>query len=375
MPDTRVPNYLRIKSALLEEINRGLYLPDRSFITEREICERFGVSRATAVRALGELVHDGVLTRHRGRGTFVTTPNNLTAPREADTDNKTRLIGCIFHRLQGQHPMSIIRGIEHVCHETDYHLLLFDSKGSARTEAINLERARNAGVQGLIVYPVDGLTNTAHFEALQRDGVPFVMIDRYYPALPSAAVIPDNIDIGYRLTDYLIRQGHRNIALVIGEEVACTSVEDRLVGYRLALRDHGIAFNADLAALRPYAALPEENRRALLGSWLGAPYRPTAYLAINSQSLVTVTTDLFNFGIRLPGEVVVASMDNSILDALLALTAATVALPSYEMGSAAMRLLLERLAGHTDNPAQHVVLPIEISTTVAAAASLRAMAT
>ena len=56
----------RLRSALADEYQRG----DR-FLTEREIAERFRVSRATANKALASLVSEGLLEFRRGVGTFV----------------------------------------------------------------------------------------------------------------------------------------------------------------------------------------------------------------------------------------------------------------------------------------------------------------
>lgn len=56
----------RLRSALASEYECG----DR-FLTEREIAERFEVSRATANKALASLVSEGVLEFRRGVGTFV----------------------------------------------------------------------------------------------------------------------------------------------------------------------------------------------------------------------------------------------------------------------------------------------------------------
>ncbi len=357
-----VPAYQRIKLALLDEIKRGAYPPDRSFITEREICRRFGVSRATAVRTMSELVHEGVVMRQRGRGSFVIPPLD-NVPFAHQSDGSTRLIGCIFHHLRGNHPMAIIQGIEHVCRAADYHLLLFDSEGSAHTEARNLARARKVSVHGLIVYPTDGFANTPHFEALGRDNVPLVLIDRYYPALPTNTVVADNFTVGYELTEALIRQGHRAIA-TIWEETSCTSVQDRLAGYRQALKVHGIPLQPELAALRPYLPLPYDERRARLTTWLDSPYRPTAYLTANSECLVAVTTDLMGLGVTLPGEVEMASMDNSILDMVLATRARSVTLPSYEMGRTAMSVLLDQLAGANTQLLRQIVLPVTVSASV-----------
>jgi GntR family transcriptional regulator of arabinose operon len=363
MPSAMLPAYQRIKLALLDEIKRGAYAVDRPFSTESEICRRFEVSRATAIRALNDLVRDGVLSRQRGRGTFVIVPpvdlSNARPP-----DESTRLIGCIIDELQGNHPMAIVRGIENVCRAADYHLLLFDSAGSAHTEILNLTRARNVGVHGLIVYPVDGFANIAHFEGLLRDEVPLVLVDRYYPTLPTNVVVADDFAIGYELTEALINQGHRNIAIIFSQ-CECTSVRDRLIGCQQAHKAYGVPMVPELLALRPYTTLPVDERRARLSCWLSAPYRPTAYLAINSDvGLATVTSDLIDLGVRILEEVTMASMDNANYDVVRASGAISVALPSYEIGTRAMHILLEQLAGPGTGSLHHVVLPVAISSTV-----------
>lgn len=360
MSNASVPTYQRIKLALLDEIKRGAYPLDRPFITESEICRRFEVSRATAIRALNDLMHEGILSRQRGRGTFVIAPPvDVSVARPPD--DSTRLIGCIIDELHGNHPMAIVRGIENVCREADYHLLLFDSGGSAHTEVLNLARARNVGVHGLIVYPVDSYANAAHFEALLRDDVPLVMVDRYYPALPTNRVVADDFAVGYELTEILIRQGHRRIAIVL-PDVNCTSVVDRLAGYLQAHKTNGVPIEPELAALRPYSILPADKRRARLSSWLNAPYQPTAYLTINSDvDLATVSSDLIALGVHIAEEVTMASMDNANLDVVRASGAIAVTLPSYDEGTTAMRILLDRLTSGSGQSLRHVILPVTVS--------------
>ncbi|GDY28854.1 GntR family transcriptional regulator [Gandjariella thermophila] len=63
------------KHAQLREILRRMadeeLPPGAAIPSERELAERFGVSRLTVREAVGQLVADGVLTRVRGRGTFI----------------------------------------------------------------------------------------------------------------------------------------------------------------------------------------------------------------------------------------------------------------------------------------------------------------
>src|SRR5690349_8968264 len=60
-----------VKASLRDSIARGEYVADQPFVTQRQIVERFGVSTTTAVRALNDLVAEGLVVRRRGRGTFV----------------------------------------------------------------------------------------------------------------------------------------------------------------------------------------------------------------------------------------------------------------------------------------------------------------
>ncbi|AYY15182.1 GntR family transcriptional regulator [Actinobacteria bacterium YIM 96077] len=52
----------------------GELVPDAPIPSEREIVQRFGVSRATVREAVGRLVAEGRLYRVRGKGTFVSAP-------------------------------------------------------------------------------------------------------------------------------------------------------------------------------------------------------------------------------------------------------------------------------------------------------------
>ena len=55
----------------LRGILRSEFQPGRRFLTEREISARFGVSRATANKALGNLVSENLVEFRKGVGTFV----------------------------------------------------------------------------------------------------------------------------------------------------------------------------------------------------------------------------------------------------------------------------------------------------------------
>src|SRR5690349_2608208 len=70
-PSQPIPIYFQLKTLLLEDILGGRYDGDGRLPTEHELCEQYAISRTPVTRALSELAEEGVVLRHRRRGTFV----------------------------------------------------------------------------------------------------------------------------------------------------------------------------------------------------------------------------------------------------------------------------------------------------------------
>ena len=66
-----LPLYQQLQRALREGIERGLLGPDDALPAERDLATEFLVSRITVRKAIDGLVHEGLLVRRQGSGTFV----------------------------------------------------------------------------------------------------------------------------------------------------------------------------------------------------------------------------------------------------------------------------------------------------------------
>jgi LacI family transcriptional regulator len=360
----KVPLYQQVKRDLLAAIAAGEYAPGRPFVTQREICERFNVSHATAVRALNDLAAEGHVVRKRGQGTFVAERPPEQTARDADGT-----IACVL-QYQGPHVGRLLAGIEEVCAQLGYRLFLNHCEGDPAREEQALTRALDHGVDGVIVYPTEGSGVLAPYAEARRRGVPLVMVDRYRPDLATDAVIADNFAAGRDLTTALIGAGHRIIA-TLWDEIDVTSVRDRLAGHIQALREHGIAARPDLMVLRPYSVQSHEARRALLAELLRGPHPPTVLLCANGYVLATAAEDLVALGLEIPGDIDLAGMDDAGPFDVLPLTAAAISLPSREMGRRAMRLLHQRIIEPDASEPELVVLPISVQTRQSSVGHLR----
>lgn len=66
--------YLQVEAELKQKMLSGVYAVGERIPTEPELCKEYGVSRITVRRAVQDLVDEGLLTKVRGRGTFVAVP-------------------------------------------------------------------------------------------------------------------------------------------------------------------------------------------------------------------------------------------------------------------------------------------------------------
>ena len=63
--------YMQIEQEIRERIRSGVYAPESELPTETELGREFGVSRLTVSKSLANLVKENLISRTRGRGSFV----------------------------------------------------------------------------------------------------------------------------------------------------------------------------------------------------------------------------------------------------------------------------------------------------------------
>jgi GntR family transcriptional regulator len=69
-----IPYYIQLKEALRTPIEQGIWQPGDQIPGESELCRLFDVSRTVVRQALNELNFEGLITRIKGKGTFVAEP-------------------------------------------------------------------------------------------------------------------------------------------------------------------------------------------------------------------------------------------------------------------------------------------------------------
>lgn len=346
--------YAQLVSVFRTRILNGTLLPGAQIPTEIELASENNISRGTVRQAMAILVREGLLERVPGRGTFVRrlpVPNNSVERR---TENYR--IGVLLSLRRSQLDMDILSGIEYAAKARGYQVSFAFTEESAEEQTRDINHLRADHVAGMIIFPLSDITYDEAIWKLRDDGVPFVLIDRYFPDLQSDYVTSDNIGGGYRATEHLIILGHTRIAFChpsFGTPTT-TSVRDRYLGYRQALEEYGIPYDESLIFQRD-----AEQKHLPYIEYLSQPDRPTAIFTSHDHEAAEVFRAAMQLGIRLPEELAVVGFDNVEFSAFMNPPLTTIAQPSRDIGLRAVDLLISRLEG-SRSPIKHIELPTNL---------------
>jgi len=231
--------YREVLDVLRQEIAAGEYR--ERFPAEKDLQQRFGVSATTVKTALAVLVQEQRIVRIPGRGTFVSDSDAkvpeadvlVQAPSQ-DERIAAGTIGLILPTLRGAIFTHVLFNILHQCAEYGWNPMIALSGSDKDRERTLVREYRQAGIDGLMVWPAEGEQYNEELVQWYLSGFPIVLIDRWLPGFDIPCVRSDH-RLGSRLgAQHLRALGHQHIALVsLGSEDPehTQSVQERQAGF------------------------------------------------------------------------------------------------------------------------------------------------
>ena len=71
-----VPQYKRLYEVLRKQIVEGVFMPGDILPSENDLCAQYGITRPTVRHALDTLLNNGMISKHKGKGSIVLGPPN-----------------------------------------------------------------------------------------------------------------------------------------------------------------------------------------------------------------------------------------------------------------------------------------------------------
>jgi len=277
----------------------------RTGATIVDIAEQLGVSAMTVSRALRGSPEVSDLTRRRVlecANELGYRPNRWA---RSLVTRKTSIIGVVVPDISHSFFAEVTRGLEEVVSRAGYNVLLCDSWLDPEREKAEIEMLVSSTVDGLVIASEQPERSPQIFRKLKENGVPFVLIDRFFPKAGFPAVLVDDFQVGRLATEHLIQLGHTRIAHIQGPPVSPASLRYR--AYVETLEANGIPFRKQW--VRPGKFDIESGRQAMTALLRTKP-RPTAVFAGNDPMGIGAVYACRDAGLAVPADISVVGAGN-----------------------------------------------------------------
>ncbi len=342
--DSPLPKHFQLGEAIKDHILQTGMVEGDLIPSERMLSETFDVSRFTVRRAISDLVKEGVLRREGRRGAFV---NKIPMASAWQRGSRRRLLGVVIPDIEDFFAARLVNGMDSLSHQMGYSIALGRSDEDPERAKQQIERLLAEQVAGLVMVPVAGdnyeEANLSILAMVRAAGTPFVLIDRYVEGSIADTVVSDNFDGAYRCTEHLIGLGHKRIAYL--GYPRCSTVDDRVAGYKKCLMDHRI--HPDARLVRQHH--PRRDREKTIEATkqlLQLEPRTTAILTANDGVAMDVWAGIQEMGLRVPEDVALVGYDNASGHAGPGVLLTTTEQPLFEEGRLACQMLLDRIEGY-----------------------------
>jgi len=355
-----------IKAVIRDEgIQPGGRIP-----SERELSERCQASRSSIRKAILALMHEGILVRVPGKGTFVAGADSSRATSLHRTGN----IGFVvfLSALDRSRPdiqahvtengrvswmpfySEVFEGASHELQRNDFHLLFFAVYQDTPTEKSKFREFLKK-VDGLIVCE---LASSAFAQLLEASPVPVVLVNpSIIPrSLKTDMLLIDNFGGAYQAVSYLIRLGHRAIGLINHPTRYNRSAQERFQGYRTALRRAGIGYDEKLVE---YGDWSMESGYLAMERLLKRGVSMTAVFATNDEMAIGAMKAAREQGLRIPEDLSIVGFDDAPISSNAFVSLTTVRVYKREMGRYATQRILYRIKEPQLVPVQ-TIFPTEL---------------
>ncbi|MHB1158568.1 MAG: LacI family DNA-binding transcriptional regulator [Phycisphaerales bacterium] len=315
-------------------------------VTSVDVAREAGVSQITVSRAFtGKIpVSDSMRQRvmaaaHRLRY----RPNSAAAAMNAGRFGAVALLAGTYtqHNLMSQ---ALMEAIHDALGEHDLHLTLARLPDEKLTDSQFVPRIlRQWSVDGLLIN-YNAMFPRRLEELVVRYRLPSVWINSKHH---DNCVYPDDLAAGRYLTRYLLSLGHRKIAFAnynygfnAESPPGHYSAVDRREGYLQVMREAGLEprlFHGE--ELRDFDLALAFSKR-----WLAAKDRPTGVVIDSrSQTAAPIRLAAAGLGLLVPGDLSMAAFGGIPPTGKTELNITTLGVPEYEVGRAAVEMLIRKV--------------------------------
>lgn len=282
-------------------------------ITIYDIAKEAGVSPATVSRVLTN--NANVRREKKEKIQYLIDKYNFkpNALARGLADTKSRVLGIIAADIRNPYYADMFLSCEKAAQAAGYTVLLCNSLGITEQEIRLLEMLKAQKVDAIIQLGGgvdDRISNADYVERVNQitNTIPMVITGKL-DGTRCYQVEIDSMKAADLLMEYLIKLGHRRIALV-GGNLEVTSTYEKYQQYKKVLQKYRIDLNKEYIVEGNY---DYQSGYVGMSKLIRHENMPTAVIAINDFSAAGVVRCIMDHNYRIPEDISVVSYDNTFI--------------------------------------------------------------
>ncbi|EHO51683.1 transcriptional regulator, LacI family [Lentilactobacillus kisonensis F0435] len=305
--------------------------------TIKDIAKEAGVSPATVSRVLSgqtEFYSEKTAKKVKKAAKELGYQKN-TAAVELVT-RRSRVIAVIVSATKTNFSDQIIDGIQQEATKNDLNvIILYAGEKNPESERKALETVIERSVMGILLVAVD--LEPSNADLLMSANIPFQFLSITLRNRKLPFITSNDFQIGYQATKYLIDKGHAKIGFVAADLESMTG-HLRLNGYKQAMADNGLT--ADPKWIYGGDWVYEDGVAAMKRFGRDTPL--SAIMASSDLAAIGVMNQAQDFGMRIPRDMAVMSVDGTKLCQIVRPQLTSVTQEFFEMGVRGMNRIINK---------------------------------
>lgn len=308
-------------------------------VTMKDIADRLNISTVTVSKALSD--KDGVSSELRDRIKNVAEEmgyryNTLTkGMKEGRSYNIGVLIADRFIRDDGDaFYLKMYQSVVKALSRVNYYGILEIVSSDSERKLVTPNIVSDNKVDGIIIL---GQMSIEYVNLIKGTTMPLILLDFYDELLDVDSIISDSFYGSYKVTNYLLSQGHKTIGFV-GNVFSTSSILDRYLGYYKALISNGLEVKEEWI-------IEDRGEDGEYIDFKLPKQLPTAFVCNNDGVAYLFINKLKKLGYKVPKEISVVGFDNDIFANISVPKLTTVEVDIISMSETAVDAMIRKISG------------------------------
>jgi LacI family transcriptional regulator len=323
----------------------------------KDVARDLGVSVMTVSKVLRDHPDVGDATRERvlARVKELDYRPNLAA--RSLVTGRTYLVGLVVPDLLHPFFAEIAKSLSDVLRKNGYYLIVSSSEEDPDLEEQEINHLLARRLDTLIIASCRSTVDL--FFQIEKQKMPYVLIDRNLPGLSANFVGVDDEAVGMLATRHLIDIGCKRIAHIRGPETS-PSIR-RVEGYKRALAQGGLKVIDNYIIIERKGDVETRQRGAeAMGQLLSLKPSPDGVFCFNDPLAMGAMNYALDQGLRIPEDIAFVGCGNLHYDDSLRVPLSSIDQHSRRIGEEAARIALAILKSKMPPKPETVVLQPEL---------------